>query len=92
MERIIGAVHQRFQILSATGVLPKELFKKKTNRKFLLDSVVHVCCALNKLRVQVSIIFRCTSDVTMSCDSHPNIPKLIASMVVAYVPCMWIVG
>ena len=31
IERIIGAVRQRFQILSATGVLPKEMATKKSN-------------------------------------------------------------
>ena len=31
IERIIGAVRQRFQILSATGVLPKEMVSKKSN-------------------------------------------------------------
>lgn len=49
VERIIGAVRQRFQILSATGVLPKELTEKKINGTIVLDSVVHVCCALNNV-------------------------------------------
>ena len=49
VERIIGAVRQRFQILSATGVLPKELATKKLNGTIVLDSVVHVCCALNNV-------------------------------------------
>ena len=29
VERVIGAVRQRFSIMSATGVLPKELFQQK---------------------------------------------------------------
>ena len=37
VERIIGAVRQRFQVLSATGVLQKELVKQKTNRGVVLD-------------------------------------------------------
>lgn len=49
VERFIGAVRQRFQILSATGVLPKELAANKTNRNIVLDSVVCVCCALNNV-------------------------------------------
>ena len=49
VERVIGAVRQRFQILSATGVLPKEFVSKKSNGKILLDSVVRVCCALNNV-------------------------------------------
>ena len=53
VERIIGAVRQRFQILSATGVLQKELAEKNThthNGTIVLDSVVCVCCALNNVR------------------------------------------
>ena len=49
VERIIGAVRQRFQILSATGVLPKELAAKTHNGTIVLDSVVCVCCALNNV-------------------------------------------
>ena len=49
VERIIGTVRQRFQILSATGVLPKELASRKSNGATVLDSVVHVCCALNNV-------------------------------------------
>ena len=49
VERIIGAVRQHFQILSATGVLQKELASKKTNGTIVLDSVVRVCCALNNI-------------------------------------------
>ena len=40
VERIIGAVRQHFQILSATGVLPKELVSKKSNGTTVLDSIV----------------------------------------------------
>ena len=49
MERVIGVVCQRFHILSATGVLPKELLSHKINGKVALDSVVRVCCALNNV-------------------------------------------
>ena len=46
VERIIGVVRQRFQVLSATRVLQKE---HKTSRGVVLDSVVRVCCALNNV-------------------------------------------
>lgn len=49
VERIIGAVRQRFQILSATGVLQKELVSQKTSRGVVLDSIVRVCCAINNV-------------------------------------------
>ena len=49
VERIIGTVWQRFQILSATAVLPKEFGSKKNNGTVLLDSTVRVCCALNNI-------------------------------------------
>ena len=49
VERIIGSMRQRFQILSATGVLPKELLKKQSNGIVPLDSVVRVCSALNNV-------------------------------------------
>ena len=49
VERVIGVVRQRFQILSATGVLPKELLSHKINGKVALDSIVRVCCALNNV-------------------------------------------
>ena len=49
VERIIGTVRQRFQILSATAVLPKEFASKKNNGTVLLDSTVRVCCALNNI-------------------------------------------
>ena len=48
VERVIGSIRQRFQILSATGVLPKEYVSKKSyNGRVMLDSIVTVCCALN---------------------------------------------
>ena len=47
--RVIGAVCQKISILSATGVLSKDLVQAKTNDGVLLDSVVSVCCALNNL-------------------------------------------
>ena len=40
---------QRFSILSATGVLPKDLVKTKLGEGVLLDSIVGVCCALNNV-------------------------------------------
>ena len=49
VERIIGAVRQRFQVLSATGALQKELISQKNSRGVVLDSVVRVCCALNNV-------------------------------------------
>ena len=49
VERIIGAVRQHFQILSATAVLQKEFASKKNNGTIVLDSIVRVCCALNNL-------------------------------------------
>ena len=50
VERVIGAVRQRFSILSATGVLPKELFQQKgVENVVILDAVVTVCCGLNNM-------------------------------------------
>ena len=49
VERIIGAVRQRFQVLSATGALQRELISQKTSRGVVLDSIVRVCCALNNV-------------------------------------------
>ena len=49
VERTIGVVRQRFQILSATGVLPKELVSNKLGGRVVLDSVVKVCCAINNV-------------------------------------------
>ena len=48
IERVIGCVRQRFMILSATGVLPKELCYKKDDI-VMLDAIVRVCCALNNI-------------------------------------------
>ena len=48
VERVIGCVWQRFTILNATGVLPKELCYKKDGM-IMLDAIVHVCCALNNV-------------------------------------------
>ena len=47
-ERVIGCVRQRFTILSATGVLPKELCYKRDGT-VMLDAIVRVCCALNNM-------------------------------------------
>ena len=50
VERIIGSVRQRFQILSSTGVLAKELVSHKTqNASIILNSVVRVCCSINNV-------------------------------------------
>ncbi|XP_019859329.1 PREDICTED: uncharacterized protein LOC100640513 [Amphimedon queenslandica] len=52
VERIIGSVRQRFQILSATGVLPKEMVshhKDDDDDYVILDSIVKVCCCLNNV-------------------------------------------
>ena len=40
VERVIGSMWQRFQILNATSVLQKELYTKKCNEVTLLDCVV----------------------------------------------------
>ena len=47
VERVIGAMRQRFQILSATGVLQKEMYSQKLNDAVVLDAVVRVCCSLH---------------------------------------------
>ena len=50
VERIIGSVRQRFQILSVMGVLQNEFVSYKTqNGSVILDSIVRVCCALNNV-------------------------------------------
>ena len=50
IERVIGAIRQRFTILSATGVLSKDLFQQKSeDGVLLLDAIVRVCCCLNNL-------------------------------------------
>ena len=49
VERIIGAVCQRFQILSAPGVLQKEFISQKSIEGVILDSVVKVCCAVSNV-------------------------------------------
>ena len=49
VERIIGAVWQHFQILSAIGVLQKDVASKKGNRIIVLGSIVQVCCSLNNV-------------------------------------------
>ena len=50
VECVIGAVRQRFSIMSATGVLPKELFQQKGEGDVvILDAIVTVCCGLNNL-------------------------------------------
>ena len=49
VERVIGAVRQRYQILSATTPLPSEYTKSKQGGPVLLDSIVRVCCALHNV-------------------------------------------
>ena len=47
VERIIGAVHQRFSFYN--WVLQKESISKKSSKWVILDSVVRVCCAVNNV-------------------------------------------
>ena len=49
IERVIGAVRQQFQILSATTPLPTEYTKSKKGGPILLDSIVRCCCALHNV-------------------------------------------
>ena len=51
VECMIGAVRQRFKILSATTPLPTEYTKSKlqVGGPVLLDSIVRVCCALHNV-------------------------------------------
>ena len=43
VERVIGMVRKRFQILSATGVLPEEYLEPYTSaRIILLDSMIRI--------------------------------------------------
>ena len=50
IEHVIGAARQRFSILSATDVLPKELFQQKeVGNVVILDAVVTLCCGLNNM-------------------------------------------
>ena len=50
VERVIGAVQQKFSIMSATGVLPKQLFQQKgEGDTIILDSIMTVCCGINNL-------------------------------------------
>ena len=46
VERVIGAIRQRYQILSASGVLQKEMYSQKLNDGVVLDAVVRTCCSL----------------------------------------------
>ena len=48
VERIIGSVHQRYTILNATDILPKEICQPKDGI-VMLDEIVRVCCALHNL-------------------------------------------
>ena len=49
VERIIGVVRQRFQTLSATGVLQKEFISQKTSKGVIIGSVGRICCAVNNV-------------------------------------------
>ena len=46
VERVIGNLRQRFTILSATSILPKEVCQSKDGI-IMLDPIVRVCCAIN---------------------------------------------
>ena len=43
VERILGVVHQQFQILSATGALQNELVSHTTTRRVVLETIVSTC-------------------------------------------------
>ena len=49
VERVIGAVRQRFTILSATSALPTEYTRSKGGGPVILDSIVRICCALHNV-------------------------------------------
>ena len=49
VERVIGAVRQRFKILDATSSLPTEYTRSKGGGPVLLDSMVKICCALHNI-------------------------------------------
>ena len=49
VERVIGSVRQRFQLLNATTPLPTEYTKSKLDGPVLLDSIVRCCCALHNV-------------------------------------------
>lgn len=47
VERVIGSVRQKFQILSATTPLPTQYTRSKNGGPIILDSIVRVSCALH---------------------------------------------
>lgn len=47
VERVIGSVRQKFQVLSATMPLPTQYTRSRVGSPILLDSIVRVCCALH---------------------------------------------
>ena len=49
VERVIGSLRQRFQILDATTPLPKEYIKFKNDGPIFLDSIVRCYCALHNV-------------------------------------------
>lgn len=49
VERVIGAVRQRYKILSATTPLPTEYTRSKRGGPIFLDSIVRVCCSLHNV-------------------------------------------
>ena len=48
VERIIGSVRQKYTILNATDILPKEMCQAKDGI-VMLDEIVRLCCALHNL-------------------------------------------
>ena len=57
VERVIGSVRQRFTVLSATGVLPKDCYPQKSEDVILLlDAIVRVCCTLTNMYMCVGIV------------------------------------
>ena len=48
VERIIGSVRQKYTILNATDILPKEMCQAKDGI-VMLDEIVQLCCALHNL-------------------------------------------
>ena len=49
VERVIGAVRQRYTILKGLLPLIDLIIKRDQQQKPLVDRIIHVCCALNNL-------------------------------------------
>ena len=63
VETVISAMRQRFQILSATGVLQKEMYSRKLNDGVVFDAVVKIGCSLHKASGTIQLnINHCDSD------------------------------